>query len=148
MLSITASVLCLATNLYFEGRGEDALGQYAIAEVTLNRVASAGYPDTICSVVKQGRVDQHGNPIKHKCHFSWYCDGLSDVPKDREAWKRAVLMAQVSIDSFKHHDTFRAVGRHAHHYHTTSIKPPYWAASMVRGRTIGGHIFYEDKTNG
>ena len=40
-MSISATgVLCLALNVYFEARGEDLASQYAVAEVTLNRVAS------------------------------------------------------------------------------------------------------------
>jgi spore germination cell wall hydrolase CwlJ-like protein len=31
---------CLIANVYFEARGEDALGQAAVAHVTLNRVKS------------------------------------------------------------------------------------------------------------
>ena len=58
----TTSIVCLATNIYFEARGEDRIGQYAVAEVTLNRVASPDYPDDVYGVVKQAYVDAHGNP--------------------------------------------------------------------------------------
>jgi hypothetical protein len=34
---------CLAFNVYFEARGEPVAGQYAVAEVTMNRVASGRY---------------------------------------------------------------------------------------------------------
>jgi spore germination cell wall hydrolase CwlJ-like protein len=44
---------CLVENVYFEARGEDVLGQAAVAYVTLNRVRSPDYPDTICDVVWQ-----------------------------------------------------------------------------------------------
>ena len=44
---------CLALNIYHEGRGESAKGQSAIAAVTMNRVASKHYPDSICEVVWQ-----------------------------------------------------------------------------------------------
>lgn len=50
---------CLAANLYFEARGEPLKGQLAVAKVTLNRVKSKQYPDSICAVVFQ----------KHQ--FSW-----------------------------------------------------------------------------
>ena len=33
---------CLAKNVYFEGRNQPWVGQVAIAQVTLNRVRSAG----------------------------------------------------------------------------------------------------------
>src|SRR5687768_6444313 len=33
-------IRCLAENIYFEARGEPLRGQYAVAEVTMNRLAS------------------------------------------------------------------------------------------------------------
>jgi spore germination cell wall hydrolase CwlJ-like protein len=44
---------CLVANIYHEARGEDALGQAAVAHVTLNRVRSPSYSDTVCGVVWQ-----------------------------------------------------------------------------------------------
>src|SRR5262245_29861041 len=41
-----AQLLCLAENVYYEARGEPMAGQYAVAEVTLNRLASPYYPKT------------------------------------------------------------------------------------------------------
>src|SRR5882672_6919461 len=35
-----ANITCLARNVYFEARGEPLQGQYAVAEVTMNRKAS------------------------------------------------------------------------------------------------------------
>ena len=40
---IETALMCLALNIYFEARSEPIEGQIAIAEVTLNRVASANY---------------------------------------------------------------------------------------------------------
>ena len=51
MLVGSAGLFCLALNVYFEARSEDVVGQYAVAEVTLNRVASDRFPDTVCDVV-------------------------------------------------------------------------------------------------
>src|SRR5271167_3284274 len=42
---------CLAENVYFEARGEPLEGQYAVAEVTLNRTWAQNFPHTICEVV-------------------------------------------------------------------------------------------------
>src|SRR5262245_13587588 len=44
------NLLCLARNVYFEARGEPLAGQYAVAEVTLNRRGTAGFPRTVCEV--------------------------------------------------------------------------------------------------
>lgn len=45
---------CLAEALYHEARGESVKGQFAVAEVILNRVDSARFPDSICGVVHRG----------------------------------------------------------------------------------------------
>ena len=72
---IETALLCLALNVYFEARSEPIAGKIAVAEVTLNRVASQDYPNTICEVVLQ--ENQNG------CSFSWWCDKKSDVPAER-----------------------------------------------------------------
>ena len=57
---------CLVTAIFFEARDQPLMGQYAVAEVVMNRVASVKYPDDICSVVFQRK------------QFSFTHDGLSD----------------------------------------------------------------------
>ncbi len=47
------NLACLARNVYFEARGEPVAGQYAVAEVTMNRKASGRYAGTVCGVVYQ-----------------------------------------------------------------------------------------------
>src|SRR5262245_36780890 len=42
--SRAAELHCLAENIYYESRGEPLAGQYAVAEVTMNRVASSLFP--------------------------------------------------------------------------------------------------------
>ena len=43
-------LVCLARNVYFESRGEPVAGQRAVAEVTMNRLASGRYPRTVCGL--------------------------------------------------------------------------------------------------
>ena len=43
---------CLALNIYFEARDQTVKGQMAVALVTINRVTSKRFPNTICKVVK------------------------------------------------------------------------------------------------
>ena len=75
---------CLARNIYWEARSEPYHGMVAVAQVTLNRVAHKSFPDDICDVVYQGPTRASWKdssvyyPIKHRCQFSWYCDGKSD----------------------------------------------------------------------
>ena len=50
---LKTALMCLALNIYFEARNESIAGQIAVAEVTLNRVASKNYPNNVCGVIYQ-----------------------------------------------------------------------------------------------
>ena len=135
---ISAAVMCLAMNLYHETRGETLAGNIAVGYVTMNRVADPRYPDTICGVVHQAKY--HGwdlvNPIKNRCQFSWYCDGLSDNPQDGKAMLESVILAQHVIAG-----TVTDISQGATHYHAKYVNP-YWADDMTVVLEIDQHIFY------
>ena len=78
---------CLAQAIYFEARSEPVAGWEAVADVVINRALSPTYPGSICGVVFQGQYR------RHKCQFSFACDGLSDRPKHRVLWRKALRMA-------------------------------------------------------
>jgi hypothetical protein len=86
---IETVLLCMSLNLYFEARGEEVQGQIAVAEVTLNRVASPAFPDDICGVILQENEDG--------CQFSWWCDGRSDQMADENSMKRAKVITQLIL---------------------------------------------------
>lgn len=126
---------CLALNVYWEARSEPLEGQFAVAAVTLNRVADPGFPDTVCSVVRQG-----GERRRHRCQFSWWCDGKKDTPTDETAWTAARLVALISLHQAERDPTGGAL-----YYHADYVSPR-WAERMVRTRKIGRHIYYvEDR---
>ena len=127
-MAIGAAVMCLALNIYFEARSEKPMGQLAVAEVTLNRVTSSRYPDTVCEVVWQRK------------QFSWTHDGKSDKPKDARAWDMAVRAAKLAM---KHRDVV-IVGNEVTHYHADYVKP-YWTTAYERVAKVGTHIFYKAK---
>ena len=127
-MAIGEAVMCLALNIYFEARSEEPMGQLAVAEVTLNRVTSSRYPDTVCEVVWQRK------------QFSWTHDGKSDVPKDARAWDMAVRAAKLAM---KHRDVV-IVGNEVTHYHADYVKP-YWTTAYERVAKVGTHIFYKAK---
>jgi spore germination cell wall hydrolase CwlJ-like protein len=135
-------VSCMALNIYYESRSSNLADQYAVADVVLNRVEDTRYPNTICEVVKEGEQDSNGNMKRHRCQFSWYCDGKSDNPQDEESWKRA---QSVAWDIVKW-NTFRGITEGSTHYHTTYVNPRWnksrkgWNITRV-GR-IGAHIYY------
>lgn len=124
-LDATTELHCLALNVYHEARSEPDEGKFAVARVTLNRVQSPRYPNSICEVVWQRR------------QFSWTRDGRSDMPYNRDAWKEALWVATITRDF----NPLSMVGR-ATHYHAIYVQP-MWAASHRRIRQIGKHIFYE-----
>ncbi len=90
-------VNCLAQNIYFEARDQTTKGQIAVALVTINRVESRRFPNSICKVIHQARRYSNGKIKKHMCQFSWYCDGLSDTPRDRIAWKVSKTIARAML---------------------------------------------------
>ncbi|KAF0173087.1 MAG: cell wall hydrolase SleB [Rhodobacteraceae bacterium] len=119
---------CLKTALYFESRGETLKGQFAVAEVILNRVDSPAYPKSVCGVVQQGG--------KGSCQFSYNCDGNRDVMADAGAADLAGRIARVMLDGAP-----RALTAGATHFHTRAVRPG-WAQRFPRTAAIGAHLFY------
>lgn len=123
---------CLQQNIYFEARNQSTLGQVAVAWVTLNRVESSRYPDSICEVVWQNK------------QFSWTHDGKSDQPGsnvlEQRAWEDAGLVTEVVLLDW-------ALGKNspvsnATMYHADYVRP-YWADSYRLVTKVDDHIFYQ-----
>lgn len=126
---------CLAMNVYHEARSEPEPGQYAVAEVTMNRVKSARYPSDVCKVVYQKAWSQ-----KHKrfiSAFSWTTDGKENIPFESAAWKQAF-----SVASEVYHEASSNKVKDALFYHADYVSPR-WAAKKTRIAKIGRHIFYK-----
>ena len=124
---------CLALNVYHEARGEPMVGQYAVAEVSINRVASRRYPNTICEVVYEKRWDRIRR--RYVGAFSW--TELDSTPELRtKEWKRAWKVAEAVYDKRK-----RPKLKGALFYHAKSIRPS-WARGKHPVARIGMHIFY------
>jgi spore germination cell wall hydrolase CwlJ-like protein len=128
--SIDAELRCLALNIYHEARSESKTGQEAIAAVTLNRVESTSFPNSVCKVVKQG------GQKRNRCQFSWFCDGRSDHPTERSAWRRALDISRESLLGVLDDPTNGAT-----FYHTNKVRPS-WTRKLHRTARIGDHIFY------
>ena len=136
---IETALMCLALNTYHEAKNQSMIGQVATAQVVMNRVADSRYPNTVCEVVKQGPKYKGSDvPVRHKCQFSWFCDGKSDEPRrDSKEWRmaqeyaRIVLSGRIVLD----------VTEGATHYHATYVKPS-WARTKTRTTRIESHIFY------
>jgi N-acetylmuramoyl-L-alanine amidase len=135
---------CMALNVYHESRSDNLAGQFAVADVVLNRVRDSRWPNTVCEVITEGPIskwwkEQHGKeiPVRHKCQFSWYCDGKNDNPRDEEAWRRAQTVAYQIMNR----DMMRGISEGANHYHATYVDPSWNKRFRTIGR-IGAHVFY------
>jgi spore germination cell wall hydrolase CwlJ-like protein len=132
------ALVCLALNIYHEARDQPFIGQVAVAQVVMNRVRDDRYPDDVCEVVTQGPTYswKPDFPVRHRCQFSWYCDGKSDKTPDETAWEQALIIAQGvhtgNLDDFVEGAT---------HYHATYVLPE-WAESKVPVVQIAEHVFY------
>ena len=125
---------CLAEALYFEARGESVMGQFAVAEVILNRVTSRRFPNSICDVVNQGTGK------RFQCQFTYTCDGAKEVIAEKRAWKRVGKVARLMLDGAPKRLTDGAT-----HYHTKAVAP-HWSRKFDRTTTIGVHHFYRMPT--
>jgi spore germination cell wall hydrolase CwlJ-like protein len=124
---------CLARAVYFEARSESEIGQLAVAKVVLNRLKDPTYPKTICGVVYQG------SDRPNSCQFSFACDGISDQPKQRNAW---VQSKRIAARALAGDQTIKILGA-ATYYHADYVTPK-WSSSFKRLIKIGRHIFYSD----
>src|SRR5258708_23517057 len=106
---------CLAENVYFEARGEPLEGQYAVAEVTLNRTRSDHFPHTVCGVVHETRWNSSRG--RFTADFSWTELG-SLSPPDDPAWKQAMAVATAAYE-----DLHEPLVPGALYYHTISVHP-------------------------
>lgn len=118
-------VKCLAENIYHEARGESIIGQLAVAKVTLNRVKSKKYKNTICQVVNQYK------------QFSWTNSSIKYKEKD-EDW---IIIYELARTLLKPGVEF-LIGFKATHYHAKSVNPG-WGFEVYA--IIGNHIFYVEE---
>jgi len=121
---------CLSEALYFEARGETLKGQFAVAEVIINRVKSSRFPDNVCGVINQGTGK------KYQCQFTYTCDGKSDAIREPAAYASVGKVARAALDG-----QAPALTSGATHYHTTAVRPK-WARVYSKTAAIGVHLFY------
>lgn len=126
-----SEIHCLALNIYFEARGESDTGQRAVGHVVMNRAAHPRFPSSVCAVVRQG-----GEKRRHRCQFSWWCDGRSDHPSDQAAWQESLRLAEAIYAGELPDITGGAMWYHADYV------SPYWSKILLKGDQIGQHIFY------
>ena len=110
--------LCLAEAMYYEARDQGWRGMMAVGVVIQNRVEDS----------------------RHKCQFSYYCDGKPERPAEKEAWTTAQGLAELLLAT-----EVEVVGlEDATHYHAVWVQPS-WTTALQRKTKIGGHIFYAQR---
>jgi hypothetical protein len=124
---------CLTEALYFEARGEPLVGQYAVAEVILNRVDHVNYPDSVCDVVTEG------TGRRFACQFTYTCDGRPEEMTDPLALHRLGHVARIMLEGAP-----RDLTGGATHYHADWVTPR-WARIYPRTADYGTHIFYRQQ---
>lgn len=125
---------CLASNVYFEARGEPEAGQYAVAQVTMNRKAAASYPSSVCEVVHQKKWDSIRK--RFVAAFSWTELGELPAPSGEE-WARAQKVAEEVYDGERPEKLNGAL-----YYHASRVRPS-WAKEKKLVARIGRHEFYK-----
>ena len=128
-------IACLALTIYYEARGESERGRLAVGHVVMNRTRSALFPANVCDVVREGGSQ------RHRCQFSWWCDGLSDRPKDQTALRESLWLAGEIYRGCTRDPTAGALW-----YHSTAVKPS-WSRSFGPGKRIDRHVFYRGGPN-
>lgn len=138
--NLDSEIRCLAKNIYFEARSEPTLGQVAVAFVTLNRVESNQFPNTICNVVEQR--------TRRICQFSWYCESRphylyrNDVLtlRDDPVYNR---IRDLAMHVYLNQTELKDPTKGSLFYHADYVKKSkIGVRNLVFEARIGRHIFY------
>ena len=135
----SSAVMCLALNIYWEARDQPLAGQIAVAQVVVNRTNDTRYPDNVCEVVYEAEYssEDYDAPIKHRCQFSWFCDGIPDDVENETAFEWSVRVARAVLDGKTPDLTEMAT-----HYHSIDVNPT-WSYYYKKTIRIEDHIFYK-----
>jgi spore germination cell wall hydrolase CwlJ-like protein len=121
----SADLDCLTRNIYYEAGVEDAVGKYAVAQVTINRLKAGRWGQTICQVVYAPK------------QFSWTLIKQLSKP-DGELWSQSEQIARQVLDGHRIPRLARSL-----YYHAVYIRNPVWADPAAQAGQIGNHVFYD-----
>ena len=126
---------CLTRNIYWEAASEPFEGKVAVAQVTMNRLASGRFGDSVCGVIYQKNVFYE----KVICQFSWVCENTHRVkPVYQPLWAESELVAKKVLL-----ENFRLPGlKEALYYHADYVSPGWKKPKIDK---IGRHIFYGER---
>ena len=116
----------LALNIYHEARGSSYEDKVAVAEVTMNRVRSSKYPNTVHEVVYQYK------------QFSWTLSKRSTEPKELSVWVECQKIALAVYEQKKPAIVDENV---LHYVHNTIVDKIKWAKGFKNRIRIGAHVY-------
>lgn len=122
-------VECLTKNIYYEAGVEDHRGKFAVGHVTINRLKTGYWGNTICKVVYA------------KSQFSWTLAKKLPRP-DSKLWAESESIARRLLAGERVRGLQKSL-----YYHATYIKDPKWADSKHEAGQIGNHVFYNKARN-
>ncbi len=126
-------VFCLAENIFFEAGNQPDIGKVAVGFVTINRLFSVYFPNSICGIVYQR--------VGTACQFSWVCQKARIIKrkeKDEDMWLRSVAIARLVVETY-HQDDDPTDG--ALFFHANYVRPK-WSKKYIMTTKINDHLFY------
>ena len=150
-LDMHEELYCLSLNAYHEARGVDFDEMLAVSQVVMNRVDRT-MDATVCDVITEGPIRESWRtrqddtlseeervyfPVRHRCQFSWYCDGRSDAVRNLTGWEDAVIAAYLVYNGYGEDRVDGALYYYAH----KKIDMPMWAEGMTVTAVLNGHTY-------
>lgn len=117
-------VECLTRNIYYEAGVEDHRGKFAVAQVTVNRLKTGYWGNTLCKVVYA------------KKQFSWTMAKKLPRPNS-QLWAESEAIARSVLAGHRVRGLTRSL-----YYHAVYIKDPKWVDPAHEAGQIGNHVFY------
>jgi N-acetylmuramoyl-L-alanine amidase len=115
---------CLTKNIYYEAGTESKVGKFAVAHVTVNRLKTGYWGDSICKVVYARK------------QFSWTM--LKKLPQpNAKLYAESERIAHKVLAGHRVRSLTQSL-----YYHATYIKDPKWVDPKHEADTIGNHVFY------
>ena len=115
---------CLTKNIYYEAGGESKSGKFAVAHVTVNRLKTGHWGDSVCKVVYARK------------QFSWTLAQKLPRP-DSQLWAESEDVARKVLAGHRVRGLTKSL-----YYHAIYIRDPNWADSKHEAGQIGNHVFY------
>ena len=123
---------CLARNIFYEAGVEDRAGKIAVAQVTLNRLRTGYWGNSICKVVYA------------PAQFSWTkVKRRAWLTNNGPLWEESQQVATEVLQ----HGTRISILKTSLFYHADYVSP-YWRDNSKRVTQIGQHIFYTQAKGG